>query len=101
MDPSTVPFPTNIQETFNPGQEMLIGIKLDKRFNSEITFSKVTLLHRETSEEVEIISHDLGPFEPGQVFYLPYYSVPSKQGIYEVRVYLNQKVIASALFEVR
>jgi len=100
LDPSTNPFPSKVQEVFQPGQELIIGIKIDEHLKNNVTFSKVTLFNRETMNEVVVISSDLGPFEPGQAPYLPYYAVPNEKGSYEVRIYIDQKVIASALFEV-
>ena len=100
VDPSTNPFPSNVQQVFQPKQELIIGIKIDKHLKDNVTFSKVTLFNRETMNEVVVLSSDLGPFKPGQAFYLPYYAVPNEKGSYEIRIYLDQEVIASALFEV-
>jgi len=100
MNPSTNPFPSKVQQVFQPGQELIIGLKINKQLKNNVTFSKVTLFNRETKNEVVVLSSDLGPFEPGQAFYLPYYVVPNEKGSYEVRIYLDQEVVASALFEV-
>jgi hypothetical protein len=100
LDPSTNPFPSKVQEVFQPGQELIIGLKINEKLKNNVTFSKVTLFNRETMDEVEVLSSDLGPFEPGQAPYLPYFAVPNEKGSYEVRIYLDQEVVASALFEV-
>ncbi|OGO32197.1 MAG: hypothetical protein A2Z29_00160 [Chloroflexi bacterium RBG_16_56_11] len=78
----------------------MLGLKLDKRINKRVTFSNIVYVDRKTLETIVIGSAgDLGPYEPGQVFLLRY-SAPDEPGSYEVRVYFEDELVASALFEV-
>ena len=100
MYPGIEPYPTHVQETFQPSEPLILGLKLDERFKRSITFSNYTFFNTKTMESVIISSPgDLGPFELGQVFELQY-SAPSEPGDYELRIYYEEKLVASALFKV-
>lgn len=100
MIPKTDPYPTQVKETFTPEAPLWLGLRLDSRLKTNITFSFITYFNRAIKESVIISSPaDLGSHQPGQVFLLQY-SAPGTPGSYEVKVYLEDKLAASALFEV-
>ena len=102
----TGPHPTAMQQSFNLGDELMLGFIIDPDTKS-ITFTKYTYLNTTTQTETTIISdtEELGPFKSVggdvvSVHKVGPWSVPFQQGSYELRIYVGQKVIASALFEV-
>jgi len=98
------PHPDRVQRVFNLGDRMYLGLRISEQLETDITFSRYTFFNRDTGEEVEAgLPGDLGPFEPGRAtlagFQNPW-MVPADPGNYELRVYLDNTVIASARFEV-
>jgi len=98
------PHPDRIQRVFNLGDRMYLGLRISEHLETDITFSRYTFFNRDTGEEVEAgLLGDLGPFEPGRAtlagFQNPW-MLPADPGNYELRVYLDNTVIASARFEV-
>jgi len=98
------PHPDRIQRVFNLGDRMYLGLRISERLETDITFSRYTLFNRDTGEEIEAgLPSDLGPFEPGQItlsaFQNPW-MVPADPDNYELRIYLDDKVVASARFEI-
>jgi len=98
------PHPDRIQRVFNLGDRMYLGLRISEQLETDITFSRYTFFNRDTGEEVEAgLPGDLGPFELGRAtlagFQNPW-MVPADPGNYELRVYLDNTVIASARFEV-
>jgi len=98
------PHPDRIQRVFNLGDRMYLGLRISEQLETDITFSRYTFFNRDTGEEVEAgLPGDLGPFEPGRAtlagFQNPW-MVPADPGNYELRVYLDNTVIASAMLEV-
>jgi len=98
------PHPDQIQRVFNLGDRMFLGLRISEQLKADITFSKYTFFNRDTAKEIEVsLPGDLGPFEPGRAtlagFQNPWI-LPADPGNYELRVYLNNTVIASARFEV-
>ncbi|OGO22208.1 MAG: hypothetical protein A2144_05140 [Chloroflexi bacterium RBG_16_50_9] len=83
---------------------MYLGLRISERLETDITFSRYTLFNRDTGEEVEAgLPSDLGPFKPGQTTLVGFknpWILPADPGHYELRVYLDDKVVASARFEV-
>ena len=99
------PHPTEIQEVFNPGDRMYLGLAIGKRLVSEVTFSRFTFFNRVTGVEDKVYPapDDFGPFEPGQTFLLAFqepWKVPDEDGEYELRVYMGNDMVASALFNI-
>lgn len=94
----TNPFPAGISHVFQPEDEMLVGIVISGEIDTSVTFDKITFLNKDSLEEV-ILSSDLGPYEPDQSFYIPFY-VPDEKGTYQVIVYVDSKTVAKALFQV-
>ena len=84
---------------------MLLGLIMSKRPKEKVTFSRYTFFNEATGEEVEIEDPDeLGPFWPGTEQFVALqnpWPVPSEPGMYEVRIYQDDKIVASAVFEVR
>lgn len=102
---STGPHPSKIQEVFDPGDKMFLGLVISEQIMNEVKFSRFTFFNKDTGTEEEIVASpdDLGSFEPGRGFLTGFqnpWEVPDENGEYEVRVYLGDKVIASALFNV-
>jgi len=98
------PHPDRIQEVFNLGDRMYLGLRISEQLETDITFSKYTFFNRDTAKEIEVSSlGDLGPFEPGRATLVGFenpWMVPADPGNYELRIYLDNKVIASAKLEV-
>jgi S1-C subfamily serine protease len=98
------PHPDRIQRVFNLGDRMFLGLRISEQLETDITFSRYTFFNRDTGEEIEAgLPSDLGPFEPGQItlsaFQNPW-MVPADPDNYELRIYLDDKVVASARFEI-
>jgi len=97
--------PTEVQELFDPGDKMNLGLVINRQVKDDITFSKFTFFNKETGteEEVRAAPKDYGTFEPSGEYYLGYKSpweVPDEDGKYELRLYIGDEVVASALFNV-
>ena len=91
--------------SFNKGEEIYIYIQLESELETAVTFTKFTFYNKKTyTEEIvdltdDYISDDLGPFEPGRDnFWVA--EVPYEDGEYELKIYLGERVVASALFDV-
>ena len=98
----TGPQPPGIQEVFNPGDKMNLGLVISSTLKSEVTFSKFTFFNIGTGAglEVETSPDALGPFKPGGKYLLGPWDIPGKDGEYELRVYRGDEVVALALFNV-
>ena len=103
-DRKSDPHPDRIQRVFNLGDRMFLGLRISEHLEADITFSKYTFFNRDTAKEIEVNSlGDLGPFEPGRATLVGFenpWMVPADPGNYELRIYLDNKVIASAKLEV-
>lgn len=102
---STGPHPTEIQRVFDSGDKMFLGLVISDQIQNEINLSRFTFFNKGTGtkEEVATSPSDLGPFEPGGKYLSGFqnpWGVPSGPGEYELRIYLVDEVIASALFSV-
>jgi hypothetical protein len=100
------PYPDIIQGTFSRDQAVFLGIVISKEVRNRVTFSKYTFYDKNTKRETDITSQleDLGPFEPGQITLVAFshpWKVPEKPDTYEIRVYLEKRIVASALFDVK
>lgn len=101
----TGPHPAAIQEVFDPGDKMNLGLVISSQIKTDVTFSRFTFFNKGTGTEAEVESSpgDLGPFGPGSKVHLAFldpWDIPSEAGEYEIRVYLGDEVVASALFNV-
>ena len=98
------PHPTEVQAVFQRGDKMVVLLSISKKLKSEVTFTRYTFFNKETGQEVDIGSpEDFAAWEPGQVDWINLgnpWAVPEQSGEYEVRVYMNENVVASALFNV-
>ncbi len=92
--------PTAVQDFFSIGDELILGLVINLGHNS-VTFTKYTYFNTITHREqpVDYKPADLGPFQPAQQYIGPW-PVPGERGIYELRVYLSEKIVASAIFVV-
>ncbi len=102
---TTGPHPARVQGLFDPGDKIFLGLVISERLKGDTSFSRFTFFNKGTGAEEEIRASpgDLGPFEPDGE-YLPGlqnpWEVPDKDGKYELRLYLSDEVVASALFNV-
>ncbi len=102
---STGPHPTEVKELFDPGDKMNLGLVIDRQTKNDIIFSRFTFYNRQTGAEQEVVAapKDYGPFEPNGEFFLGYknpWQVPDEDGEYELRLYMGDELVASALFNV-
>jgi len=99
------PFPDGIQETFSKDDRMFLGLVISEENKNNVTFDKYTFYNRNTEQEIEITDvDDLRVFKPDQITLVAFnnpWSVPKEPGTYEIRVYLDNKIVASAVFKVR
>jgi hypothetical protein len=81
------------------------AIKLSKGLKENIIFTQYTFFNIGTSAEFKVgLPEQLGPFEPGQLPLIAFddpWPVPTETGHYEFRVYLGNRVVARALFNIR
>lgn len=98
------PHAAYVQAVFEPREKMMLGLVISDRVKREVTFSRFTFFNKGTGAEVEVPSpDDLGPFEPGGTHLMGYpdpWDIPDEDGEYELRVYLADEVVSSALFNV-
>ncbi len=96
------PHPDYVQYVFGPGEKMQLGLRISDRIEKEVTFSGYAFLNEDTGEEVRVGStDDLGPFQPGQKLLIDNpWPVPPVPGTYKLKVYLDEAVVASAVFDV-
>jgi hypothetical protein len=98
------PYPDYVQQVFSPGEKMHLGLRISDRIEEEVTFSRYTFANEDTGEEVQAGStDDLGPFQPGQKLLLAWedpWPISPVPGKYKLNVYLDDVVVASAVFEV-
>ncbi len=102
---TTGPHPTEVKELFDPGDKMNLGLVIDRQTKNDITFSRFTFYNRQTGAEQEVVAapKDYGPFEPDGEYFLGYknpWRVPDEDGEYELRLYMGDELVASALFNV-
>ncbi|MDD5287997.1 MAG: S1C family serine protease [Dehalococcoidales bacterium] len=99
------PHPDQIQRVFNPGDKMYFGMRISSKIEEQVTFSRFTYFNKETGEEIDVGSSSdlMEVWESGQVGLLAFnnpWLVPDEPGEYQVRLYLDDAMIASARFEV-
>ena len=86
--------------SFNRGEEILIYIELESRLEAPTTFTKFTFYNKETGNEVTIeLLDDLGAFE-AEESHIWHTQAPNKDGEYELRIYINKRIVASALLDI-
>ena len=83
---------------------MIVEIIISQEEKKSVTFSKFTFFNKDTKNEVSIkTSDDFGPFASG-TYILSYvdnpWTAPQEQGTYELRIYIGNDIVASAVFEV-
>jgi hypothetical protein len=83
---------------------MLVVLSINGKLKSNVTFSRYTFLNKETGQEVDVGSpEDLMVWEPGQIALINFgdpWAVPDQPGLYELRVYVENRNVASAVFRV-
>lgn len=100
------PHPEGIVRTFLTGDNIILDIGFSE-IKEPIIFSRYVLINRDTSNGTETsLPGKLGPFGPRardgilQIKEGPW-PVPDQPGIYELRVYFGDNVVASAAFQVK
>ncbi len=100
------PHPDDVQAVFKPGEKMIVGLVIkDWLLKKEITFVVFSYYNGGTGveEEIRASPRNLGPWERGSVILVGYpelWDVPAEKGEYELRVYTDDGIAASALFNV-
>lgn len=98
------PYPTAVQQVFNQNDRMFLGVRINPEYSMNVTFSKYTVFNTGNRHEEEIgLSGSSGPFKPGQTVQFGLtnpWSVPNQTGTYEIRIYRDGDIVASAVFEV-
>lgn len=99
------PHPNRVQRVFSPGDKMFLGLSISSKVKANVTFSRFTYFNQDTGEEIEMGSPGdlMKVWEPGQVDLLAFdnpWQVPDESGNYQVRIYFDDTMIASAMFEV-
>jgi len=102
---TTGPHPSEIQGKFDRDDKMYLGLVFNKSSDEEINLSRVIFFDNKdgSEEKVEVSPSDLGPFDPGGKYLVGFenpWDVPKQPGEYELRIYLEDNLIASALFQV-
>ncbi len=94
----TISYVKQPKHEYNRGEKMFIGIRLKQK----VTFTKYVFFSRSQSMETVIQTNDLGPFESGISFpgINNPWRVPNTPGIYDLRLYVGDSVIASVAFSV-
>ncbi len=99
-----VPHPIGVQRQLSQNDSIFLIVDISHGFSQNVTFSKYTFFNVGNGQEKEIMIPDgSGPFEPGQDIFLGFtnsWAVPNEPGIYEIRIYSNDELAASAVFEV-
>ena len=101
----TNPFPSGVQGVLGPREKIFFGLTVNKEAKGPVTFSSYTY-YRETpsvKSETPLATDELGPFNPGETPLVGIHNpwpVPTERGAYQLRVYLGDEVVASAIFEV-
>jgi len=101
----TGPHPTEVQELFDPGEKINLGLVINRQIKDDITFSRFTFYNRHTGAEQEVVAapRDYGPFDSDGEYFLGYknpWQVPDEDGEYELRLYMGDELVASVLFNV-
>ena len=81
-----------------------VRIRINKDLKENVTFTKYTIFcTADSSEKTVGQPDDLGPYEPGQVVLLNHgrpWQIPAAYGQYEFRVYLGDRIVSQAFFNV-
>jgi hypothetical protein len=97
------PMPTIVQE-FSSSDKIFFGIRLSKDLEENVVFTKYTIFNKDTSTEFKIgLPEQLGPYEPAQVPLIAFedpWTLPNEPGHYEFRVYLGNRIVSKALFNI-
>lgn len=98
------PYSTRVQQVFQPGDRMFVFMFTNLRLTKTVTFSKYTFFNRQSRVETNLPPNgSLGPFDPSTGFSVAQenpWTVPAQPGQYEFRVYVADRVVASARFDV-
>jgi hypothetical protein len=103
-DPQKDPMPDSVWE-FSSHDKIFFAVRSSKDLKENILFTQYTFFNIGTSAEFKVgLPEQLGPFEPGQLPLIAFddpWPVPTETGHYEFRVYLGNRVVAKALFNIR
>jgi|WetSurMetagenome_2_1015567.scaffolds.fasta_scaffold09211_3 hypothetical protein len=97
------PHPTG-QSVFQSGDKSYVILSVNENQQNPITFSRYTFYNQKTEQEVDFgSSKDFDSWEAGQIDLINSqnpWNVPEQPGKYELRIYLVDKITASAVFRV-
>ncbi|MDD4230430.1 MAG: hypothetical protein PHY25_02465 [Dehalococcoidales bacterium] len=96
---STGANPTSVHY-YEQSDEIWILLELKTDLDSAVTFTKIAFFNKGTgTEDVAKPYEDLGPVEPGGsiLWQVP---LPDEDGEYELRIYWDNSVVASALISI-
>jgi hypothetical protein len=83
---------------------IFVGIRISKDLKEDVTFTKYTIFDPVVSSEYELgLPEESGPYEPGQILLLNLYdpwAIPAAKGQYEFRIYLGDRIVSKALFNI-
>jgi len=99
------PHPDRVQRVFSPGDKMFLGLSISSKVKANVTFSRFAYFNQDTGEEMAVgtPSDLMKAWEPGQVDLLAFnnpWAVPEQPGEYEVRIYMKESIVASAIIRV-
>jgi hypothetical protein len=98
------PYSTRVQQVFQPGDRMFVFIFTNPRLTKSVTFSKYTFFNRQNKVETSLPPNgSFGPFDPSTGFSVAQenpWTVPAQPGQYELRVYVEARIVGSARFDV-
>jgi hypothetical protein len=81
-----------------------VGVRISENLKEDVTFTKYTIFDPADSSEYEVgLPEELGPYEPGQIPLLNHnnpWPIPAERGQYEFRIYLDDRVVSRAIFNV-
>lgn len=98
------PHPAEVQAVFQHVDKMVVVLSISEKLKSEVTFTRYTFFNKEIGQEVDVGSpEDFAAWEPGQIGLINIdnpWAVPEQPGEYEVRIYMKESIVASAIFRV-
>jgi len=98
------PYPTEVQAVFQHEDKMVVVLSISEKLKSKVTFTRYTFFNKETGQEVDVGSpEDFRDWSPGQIDVINLdhpWDVPNQPGEYEVRIYMKESSVASAIFRV-
>jgi hypothetical protein len=100
----TNPYTNQVELTVYMNDRLFFFLRTSHHIKNSITFTKFTYYNTTLKAETQMGStSDLGPYFPDELYLVAFndpWPVPETPGVYQLRVYVGNKVVAWALFEV-